>query len=117
MKPSTLVPMKTDTVIAGSFLDAIGEIIRGRPPKSKKDGDSQKDGDVKSPLHCNRGLDISSPYSRGLRQRNPGKRAKSRSVVWRMPPYSMVRAASWASVVKGPRAWPSTNICRKRVQC
>src|ERR1700745_4117170 len=34
-----------------------------------------------------------------------------------MPPYSVVRAASCASLTNGPRAWPSISICRRLIQC
>ena len=41
-------------------------------------------------------------YARGFTMRNPGKRAKSRSVVARVAPCSMANAAKWASMMRGP---------------
>jgi len=49
-----------------------------------------------------------SAHSSGFVHRRPGNRAKSRSVVWRMPPYCIVSAASWASEMSTPGACPST---------
>src|ERR1035437_4945867 len=54
--------------------------------------------------------------SSGLTHRSPGNRAKSRSFVYKIPPYSIVVAAKAASVVSFPRTSPVTSISRKSLQ-
>src|ERR1035437_172265 len=48
-----------------------------------------------------------SHHASGFFHFNPGKRAKSASVVWRIRPRSIAKAARWVSVVK----FPAVPIC------
>src|SRR5262249_52962012 len=53
----------------------------------------------------------------GVRHRNPGKRAKSRSNVIHSHPHSMASAANHASVIRAPRVSVWMHSCLKISQC
>jgi hypothetical protein len=59
--------------------------------------------------HVFRDARFAQPQLKGLRQRSPGKRAKSLSQEQSSAPCSMARAARWASEVRFPPV-PSGNI-------